>query len=180
MDDLIKRIKETISGSTNVIEYGQLASSRIFPVADETTLQNAEELLGFRLPLLLRRLYLEIGNGGFGPSYGLIGVAGGATTSGGSNIVDLYQSFAAPDPADVRWQWPKKLLPVSDLGCAMYACIDCSTEAGAVIWYEPNLYCDGEPLDNSLIPLTASTAEWLEAWLEGKDLFEVSWERKFA
>lgn len=35
-------------------------------------------ILGFPLPPLLRALYTQLANGGFGPMYGLLGLAGGA------------------------------------------------------------------------------------------------------
>ena len=40
-------------------------------------LSEAERRLGVELPPLLRRLYLEVANGGFGPGSGLVGVVGG-------------------------------------------------------------------------------------------------------
>lgn len=39
---------------------------------DAATLTRAEAALGFRLPPLLADLYLHIGDGGFGPEYGLL------------------------------------------------------------------------------------------------------------
>ena len=36
-----------------------------------------ERELGFKLPPLLRALYQQLGNGGFGPGYGLVGASGG-------------------------------------------------------------------------------------------------------
>jgi hypothetical protein len=45
------------------------------PVTREA-IYDAEQALGFALPELLRRLYEEVGNGGFGPGYGLFGLFG--------------------------------------------------------------------------------------------------------
>lgn len=48
-----------------------------FALATEKQLRESEQTLGFALPLLLRLLYLQIANGGFGPGYGLFGIFGG-------------------------------------------------------------------------------------------------------
>lgn len=52
-------------------------SASFFPPATEEQLRQAEDESGFPYPPLLRTLYLTIANGGFGPGYGLKGVAGG-------------------------------------------------------------------------------------------------------
>jgi hypothetical protein len=44
-----------------------------FPApADESTVTRAETALGFSLPPLLAALYSRVGDGGFGPEYGLL------------------------------------------------------------------------------------------------------------
>jgi hypothetical protein len=178
MDNLIQRIKAKISHPSEVTENSDVMPSQVFPVADEATLQAAEQTLGFRFPTLLRRLYLEIGNGGFGPGYGLIGVPSGAT-DGGNSVVDLYQGYSKPDPNDIHWKWKEALLPICHLGCAMYACIDCTTDEGAVVWFEPNPHCEGESWDDSFIPIASSIEDWLSAWLDNKNLLEEGWKQKF-
>src|SRR5688572_7984728 len=45
--------------------------------APRSAVEEAEALAGAPLPPLLRRLYLEVGNGGFGPGYALLGLRGG-------------------------------------------------------------------------------------------------------
>jgi hypothetical protein len=48
-----------------------------FPPATETQMLKTERQLGFALPPLLRLLYTQVANGGFGPGYGMIGAIGG-------------------------------------------------------------------------------------------------------
>ena len=48
-----------------------------FAPASEQQIRHTEQQLGFPLPQLLRHLYAEIANGGFGPGYGIIGVEDG-------------------------------------------------------------------------------------------------------
>lgn len=48
-----------------------------FPKASEQQIKETEQPLGFSLPPLLRLLYTQIANGGFGPGYGIIGAKNG-------------------------------------------------------------------------------------------------------
>ena len=52
----------------------------------------------------------------------------------------------------------------------MYAYVDCSQDAGPMIWFEPNLHEEGEPWDSSFIPLADSMEIWLDGWLRDEDL----------
>ena len=61
--------------------------------ATESQLADAERRLGFALPPLLRRLYAEVANGGFGPGSGILGVAGGWTTDHRQTVEDLYREM---------------------------------------------------------------------------------------
>jgi hypothetical protein len=102
-------------------------------VATAEQLAETETLLGFPIPALLRRLYAEIGNGVFGPAYGLIGVVGGAPHPSGwyDNMVEGYGGYreyielssipSAQRPGE--WfelpneVWPRYLLPLCYCGC---------------------------------------------------------------
>src|SRR5438876_4961018 len=48
-----------------------------FPPASEEQLQATEEALGIPLPPMLRALYAQVANGGFGPACGITGARGG-------------------------------------------------------------------------------------------------------
>ena len=62
------------------VETGQLTDApdaeRADPASEEA-LDHAEQVIGYPLPPLLRRLYAEVANGGFGPFTGVEGVDGG-------------------------------------------------------------------------------------------------------
>jgi hypothetical protein len=91
--------------------------------------RGAEDRLGFRLPLLLGHLWVEVGNGGFGPGYGLLGLEGGHMDDAqGLVLPDLYLS-AVEDAAWERFlgtPWPQKLVPICDWGCQHMSAMDCS------------------------------------------------------
>lgn len=48
----------------------------LLPPASPEAVDEVEQVIGHSLPPLLRRLYLEAANGGFGPRTGVLGVAG--------------------------------------------------------------------------------------------------------
>ena len=53
-----------------------------------------EKALGQRLPPLLTEIYRFVGNGGFGPGYGLTGLSGGATDDLGNDVLTLNADLA--------------------------------------------------------------------------------------
>ncbi|MFJ3828102.1 MULTISPECIES: SMI1/KNR4 family protein [unclassified Streptomyces] len=113
----------------------------------------AEGILGFVLPPLLTRLYTHVGDGGFGPEHGLL---------------PLRQAVAAYEAQRVSgWRWPEGVLPVADLGCAMYACVDCRSDTAQVLLFDPN---PGEP-DLAWSLDSPSLAGWLRGWLDGTAWF---------
>ena len=119
MDSLIARIKSRISDSLVAVD----AATWVVPmptVSRPATLAEvnaAEKLLGFNLPKLLRRLYLEVGNGGFGPNYGLEGVPTIPPVPDVADIVCLYEQYSADDPEHPTLKWPQGLLPLISGGC---------------------------------------------------------------
>ncbi len=172
MDDLLPLIRERVSSS----RAGRpAAESLVFEPASASAIEEAEESLDFALPLLLKRVLLEIGNGGFGPGHGLLGVRGGATDEHGSSLVDLYDSLSAKNPEDPGWIWPDRLVPICPWGDSTYSCIDCSGLEGRVVTFDANGYRPGADLADFLEPQELTLDTWLRAWTEGIDL----WGRMF-
>ncbi|GAB3621544.1 hypothetical protein GCM10027417_28060 [Glutamicibacter endophyticus] len=117
----------------------------------------AERLIGAPFPTLLRRLYLEVGNGGFGPGLGLLGLAGGHTDDLGRCASDIHASHG---------QWPGRPEHVWALchwGCAIYSFVHCPS--GRIFGWDPNVV---EPEDDVPFFEQQYTLEtWLAAWLDG-------------
>jgi hypothetical protein len=123
----------------------------------------AEATIGFQIPALLQRLYLEVGNGGFGPGYGILGLRDGHQDQGGT-AVDLYrQAHEGPE----AW-WPflqPGLLPICHWGCAIYSFVDCSNPDGPVWGWDPN---PGPVDETALFPSETTFADWLDKWIDGR------------
>jgi hypothetical protein len=149
-----------------------------FAAAPKATLElvwEAEEQLGFALPPLLRRAYLEVANGGFGPGYGVMGIRHGFTDDLKNTVVDLYRSYCQGDPEDPAWDWPRGLLPICHWGCVVYSAFDATTEGNPVFFMDVGAKDIGAPMSSITIPHKASLQAWLDDWLQGKDLWKEVW-----
>jgi hypothetical protein len=93
MDALIVRIKERVADPLRAVDAARwiVRMPTISPPATAAEVDAAQAALGFPIPPLLRRLYTEVGNGGFGPSYRLEGVPTIPPTPGSVDIVALYE-----------------------------------------------------------------------------------------
>ena len=177
MHSLIESLKARITNLELATDGAHAIKPVIYPPASEILVNHSEKLLGFALPPLLRQILMEVGNGGFGPEYGLLGLAGGATDDTGRNMIDLYRLFLEPHPDDLAFQWPVKLVPICHLGCAMYACVDCSIISGPILWWEPNPREKNDPIDVFFIPVAESLEDWFWMWLRNEDWMTPAYER---
>lgn len=82
----------------NAVRVRQRISDHIYPEpASSAQVEQAELKIGYSLSPLLRRLYLEVSNGGFGPQRGVMAVAPGPR-SAGDVISDLWYGDEPNDP----------------------------------------------------------------------------------
>lgn len=129
--------------------------------ATPEAVQEAEAVIGHTLPRLLRRLYLEVGNGGFGPGYGILGLRGGHHV-GGQTALDLYRR-ATPSS---EWSFlPPGLLPLCAWGCSIYSFTDCSHPDGRMWAFDPN---GGPAGREGLFDQEVKLGDWLDQWVAGK------------
>ena len=119
-------------------------------------------------------MYTEVANGGFGDSYGLLGLIGGPKNESGHDAVRLWKEFRKPDPEDELWKWREELLPIGHLGCGMYHCIDCRSKPGRIVLFEPNPHCEGESWEDAFFPFCSSLNRLFSCWLDGGDVWELS------
>jgi len=130
------------------------------PPASMDAVVAAERCLGHPLPPLLRRLYLEIGNGGFGPGYGILGLREGnfGRTPRSGFQGSAWDAFL---PAD------KCLFLLCTWGCAIYSFVDCA-DAEARMWgWDPNP-APRDDLGKALFKEELSFCDWLGRWVNGR------------
>jgi len=124
------------------------------PPASPEAVAEAEEAIGYPLPPLLRRLYLEVANGGFGPRGGIIGVRGYDFHNSDifADIVESAVAFRAEPGA--RCQGMVQLL---DWGCGIASLLDCRDPAGAMWGWDSNICC----MQHALFRQDITFNEWL-------------------
>jgi hypothetical protein len=150
-------------------------SFRACPPCDSRTITSAESELHFRLPDTLRAIYESVANGGFGPGYGVMGLAGGFTDDLGNTVVSLYKAYCEPDPDDPSWSWREGHLPFCHWGCGVYSVVECLTPGNPVLFVDPSARDEGATIDSVTRPHKASFDDWIRDWLSGKDLWAEVW-----
>ena len=134
---------------------------------DPATLRDVQGNIGHSLPPLLIEVWCRIGNGGFGPGYGLLGVGpGGFTDDMGRTADEVYVAFRTRSKNPPLFRWPDGIFPICHFGCAIYHCVDLATEE-MVIW-EPNAWDGRHDPVTALFPAGRSLAEWFETWAKGE------------
>jgi SMI1 / KNR4 family (SUKH-1) len=134
--------------------------------ASEEQLADAERRLGFALPPLLRRLYAEVANGGFGPGPGILGVKGGQRNDHGKTVEDLHAEMLEAVQENRRWVWPAGLLPVVDQS-GVYVCVDATAPYRIVEFDFEELDEEGRDggWSRAFSDASPSFEDWLAAWL---------------
>jgi hypothetical protein len=127
------------------------------PPCTPAELDTATEALGFPIPAALQQLYLEVGNGSFGPcnsSFEIERVA--------AEYLDLRD-----EPAGPRGElWPPNLLPIADLSPG-YTCLDLAT--GRIVDWDPGELGNGEGEEAwqaSFAEAAPDLITWLTLWLD--------------
>ena len=78
---LLDALRKRAADPRRFIDMPELIEFRRFPPATHAQVDRASKQLGILIPAVLRTVYVEVANGGFGPGYGLLGVDSGAMTT---------------------------------------------------------------------------------------------------
>lgn len=164
-DALIEELRNR-TGAEPLRLIGRL-KVEVHPPLSHKAIEATEALLGFNLPMLLRRIYAEVADGGFGPAYGLFPIASHCPEGGQHETLVEVLDMLAEGRHPAFGTWPSQLVPLCDWGCANWSCLDCQTENGPVVTLagEDGLFDTGRDL-----------ASWLTAWLRGVHLWEEMFE----
>lgn len=137
-DALLKRLEHRRADRGRRTSYNSHGREfgGLYPPASAATIQSAEKDLGFPLPPLLREIYQNLANGGFGPGLGLVGLSGGYTFEDFDelNLVQYHRMLVSPPPEE--FEWPPRLLNIAHNGCLFFYAVDCSTPDFPVILLE--------------------------------------------
>lgn len=137
-----------------------------FPPAPEKAVGEAELALGLTIPPLLKACYLSIGNGGYGPGYGIIGVEGGYSSDYGDLV--STRELLKNDQESEGNIWPDELLPFCEWGCNIFSCVDCINPGFPVYTFE----------NFGFRPAGYTLDEFFELWMKGVDILSFGRERR--
>jgi SMI1 / KNR4 family (SUKH-1) len=181
---LIERLNETIRFNPHPTGEYTWHHHTAFPPVTEEHLAHTEAQLGFELPSFLRRLYLEVGNGGFGPGYGLFPLNDhrSGETIHSDSLLGAYLGMRSMSQKDIDEHyadeeekpalWPERALMLCDWGCNIYSCLNCSSPELPILRMDINI--------NFMVEWAIeapSLQQWLKAWVDGKPLFDLIWEQ---
>ena len=132
----------------------------LFPIVSIGDVARAEAELGFALPPLLTRLYVEISNGIAGFPYEILGLRGGCESDLGT-LVETHSIFKDGDEEDTTGPWKFGMLPFCDWGSMIYSCVDCTESSYPIFTYENSgVWAEGYSL-----------RQFFEMWLKGNVIF---------
>ncbi|MER6509293.1 SMI1/KNR4 family protein [Nonomuraea sp. NPDC001636] len=154
-DDLLRRVSAKANATTEHLP----------PPATAEEVAQAERMLGFRLPPVLTHLYREVANGGFGPDYVLLPLAGEGRT-----VVREYREGRETSGPGADAHWPADVLPILDWGCGMYAAVDWRSPEGPVLLFEPNGISDDR--HHAWYVDSETLTDWLETWIAETGWYE--------
>jgi len=169
MDDIVALVRGRLKEKTT--DQDRFEKRKIGKPATMLGLAADETRLGFALPPLLKRLYVELGNGGFGPGYGLIGMSGGIPDDLGCTAPESYLLMRSQDPSEPGWFWPEKLLPICHWGCAILSCVDCASPTFRMRIFDPNVI-QSDDWSEAFFEEAESLERWIGEWAEGANLWD--------
>lgn len=153
MNDLLSAVRDRIVEPKLRVDLSSSRTPPLYPMATTAALDAAEDAIGSALPELLRRLFSEVENGGFGPGAGLVGVEGGHTDVDGRTLGASYAALRSRG-------WPEGVLPLCDLGDAAWSCLDGRSSDHRILTMN-----QGE-----VTQTTFTLSSWLAAWVSGVNI----------
>jgi len=162
-DLLINRIQERAHDPEQAVDMVSEMARVANPPVTRQLLKQAESALGFALSGFLRQLYLRVGNGGFGPGYGLIALRGEPTLYG-LDLIDLYLKLVNDPPPPPLNPWPRPYLMIADWGCNIVSVLN--MQDGSVLRFNgDDHHDDADPWESVMLPEAPSLDDWFEDWL---------------
>ena len=159
MDDLLKDLKARLEVAPSTDSQCSPPIEPLPPVS-ENELAEFERESGLQLPEILRRIYTEIANGGFGPSWGFNPLTHDSQMSiDGWDRYERSQWESGQPPSG----WPNPLIRICEIGCNAYFGIHLNGSEFPIYIVDPQN--GGETELDWLEPQNINLLEWIKLWV---------------
>lgn len=115
------------------------------------------------IPTALQALYLELGNGHFGPDHGFF-LLDEDSNSTKYTLLEAFQALQQANLHDLDWGLPAHVLPFMYWESDIYSLIDCSSLEASVYILDLNLKKPHNHWKDCYWKHCDSFVDWLEAW----------------
>ncbi|WP_406259698.1 hypothetical protein OH779_01015 [Actinacidiphila glaucinigra] len=150
-DEIIHRIRE------------QDAAGELPTPAPPEAVAELETAVGHSMPPLLKRIYLEVADGGFGRWGEALSLTDATYSfSDSGRLLEEYLGGSIPNH-------PPSVVPLLAWGFAIWSLVDYSTPEGRMWGWDPNQRCPDH--GHALFPEDLTLAERLCGWLDGREDF---------
>jgi len=170
----MRQISESNHLLGRIAQRAAEAGAELMP-ARVRDVERAEASLGFPLPMFLRRLYLEVGDGGYGP--GLDAPIRGYTSGLLYPLSELVRGHGSnTEPAaDLPFPpWPTEVLQFADLGCFSSIAVDCRGPEHPVLMLEDDV-AEVAP-EEAWTVVAPSVEDWFRDWVDERETpNELTW-----
>lgn len=175
-DALLERLHALAWGTGDVVPYPTVLPEGPFPALTESEVEHAEQKIGYRLPELLRRIYTEIGDGGFGPDGGLASLTEGRRPPG--YLADWHCALTV-HPQRSWWGPPRSWFFLTGGGCSMEWYVSLTAvDHPVLLWdaegWEPDW---GQDPHDGLRYAASSLRHWLWTWADGGNVWDEALQR---
>ena len=170
LDKLVSRIQTRVSDPLRFLDAAAWVrpTPKIGAPVSQQDVANAERLCGFPFPIAVRRMYTEIGNGSWGPSYGFEPIATEGATPTENDLVGFYLECTSEKHAleEPLVQWPRGMVTVIGRGCVSYELCDFIRPPHAVYLLSGDTWLPDSPVLEALTLVADSIEDRLEQWLQ--------------
>ncbi|MGW2372998.1 hypothetical protein [Kitasatospora sp. NPDC001683] len=146
--------------------YADAPRGPLFPPAAMAEVEDVERKIARRLPDLLRRIWTEIADGGFGPDGGLVGLREGNRVPG--HLSDWPSAVASQERHNAEGV-PASWFFLTGGGCTMSWHVSLLAVDNPVLLYDCDSWVPewGEDPHDGLSYAAESLRKWLWTWAEG-------------
>jgi hypothetical protein len=154
-DQLIAAIRQRAFNPATRNDFAERWHRELGPPTSADAIEAAEREMGCHFHQFHRRLFREVGNGGFGPGYGLIGIPEGSLDVEERSLIELNQGLFSDHDGQMS-----SVVPLCGWGCGIWSCVDCET--GAILSIS----------EFGLRDLEQGLHSWFEDWISGVNLWD--------